>query len=202
MPTLEPARPRLLIVDPRDILHLLYADCAAAVGFQLERAKSHDQGLALATLLTPDVVLTECSADLGIEFCRRLRGRLSTRRIPVLGLIAAHDAETATAAAAAGCTVLAKPCSPERLLVEIVRVLGTWPPGRAIEGRASHTPTVEQLTQILGRVLRENAELVQRTADLTVAAGLWANWYERALIRANQLERAAAAPRPKGMQPA
>jgi hypothetical protein len=32
MPTLEPVQPRLLIVDPRDILHLQYADCTVAVG--------------------------------------------------------------------------------------------------------------------------------------------------------------------------
>ncbi len=194
MPTLEHAQPRLLIVDPRDILHLQYADCTAAVGFQLERARDHDQGLAMATLLAPDVVLTECSpgAETGIEFCRRLKARLSTNRIPVLGLIAAHDTETATAAVAAGCTLLAKPCPPERLLVEIVRVLGVWPPGPAVKARAGHPPTVEQLTEMLGRVLRENAQLMQRTADLSAAAGLWANLYEAGLKRANQLEGRAA----------
>jgi CheY-like chemotaxis protein len=194
MPTLERTQPRLLIVDPRNILHLQYADCTAAVGFQLERARNHDQGLAIASLLAPDLVLTECSADVrtGVEFCRRLKARLSTSRIPVLGLIAADDAETATAAVAAGCTVLAKPCSPERLLVEIVRVLGVWPPGSAVAARASHTPTVEQLTEMLGRLLRENAQLMQRTTDLATAAELWANWYERALKRADQVERRAA----------
>jgi CheY-like chemotaxis protein len=193
MPTPEHAQPRLLIVDPRDILHLQYADCTAAVGFQIERAQNHDQGLAIATLLAPDLVLTECSADAGtgVEFCRRLKAGRSTSRIPVLGLIAAHDADTATAAVAAGCTVLAKPCSPERLLVEIVRVLGVWPPGPALEARASHAPTVEQLTEMLGRVLRENEQLMQRTTDLAAAAELWANWYERALKRANQMVRPA-----------
>jgi CheY-like chemotaxis protein len=185
----EPVQPRLLIVDPHDILHLQYADCTVAVGFEVERAKNNDQGLAKATLLAPDIVLTDCSADTegaGVEFCRRLKERLSTSRIPVLGLIAAGDATTASAAVAAGCTVLAKPCAPERLLVEIVRVLGVWPPGTPAVSRASYTPTVEQLTEMLGRVLRENAQLMQRSTDLAASARLWARWYERALERANQ----------------
>ena len=190
MPTLEPVQPRLLIVDPRDTLHLQYADCTVAVGFQVEHAQNNEQGLAKATLLAPDLVLTDCSADTGaagVEFCRRLKARLSTSRIPVLGLVAADDAKTARAAVAAGCTVLAKPCSPERLLVEIVRVLGVWPPGPSAASPASYTPTVEHLTEMLGRVLRENAQLRQRSVDLTASARLWANWYERALVRANRV---------------
>ena len=188
MPALEPVQPRLLIVDPRDILHLQYADCTAAVGFHVERAQNIEQGLAKATLLSPDIVLTDCSADTdpGVEFCRRLKARLSTSRIPVLGLIAAGDAKAASAVVAAGCTVLAKPCSPERLLVEIVRVLGIWPPGPLSASRARYTQTVEQLTEMLGRVLRENAQLVQRNTDLAASAQLWADWYERAANRANQ----------------
>jgi DNA-binding response OmpR family regulator len=199
MQTLQPVQPRLLIVDPRDILHLQYADCTVAVGFQVVQAQNNEQGLAKATLLAPDIVLTDCSADTGagVEFCRRLKARSSTSRIPVLGLVAADDAKTASAAVAAGCTVLAKPCSPERLLVEIVRVLGVWPPGPPTNSRASYSPaveqltemspTVEQLTEMLGRVLRENAQLMQRNGDLAASARLWANWYERALARANQV---------------
>ena len=203
MARLEPVQPRLLIVDPRDILHLQYADCTVAVGFQVERARNDEQGLAKATLLTPDIVLTDCSADTGagIEFCRRLKARSSTSRIPVLGLIAAGDAHTASAAVAAGCTVLAKPCSPERLLVEIVRVLGVWPPGLPAAARESGASTVEQLTEMLGTVLRENAQLLQHNADLTASALLWAKWYERALQRANQLSveaRAGAQEAPPG----
>jgi hypothetical protein len=40
---------------------------------------------------------------------------------------------------------------------------------------------------MLGRVLRENAQLRQRNVDLAASAQLWANWYERALVRANQV---------------
>ena len=80
MPTRAPVQPRLLIVDPGDILHLQYADCTLAVGFQVEHAQSHEQGVAKATLLAPDIVLTDCSSDTeaGVEFCRRLKTRLST----------------------------------------------------------------------------------------------------------------------------
>jgi CheY-like chemotaxis protein len=149
----------------------------------VEHAHNNDQGLAKTALLTPIIVLTDCSADTGgagIEFCRRFKARLSTSRIPVLGLIADGDAKTADAALAAGSTVLAKPCSPERLLVEIVRVLGVWPPGLPDASQGDRTATVEHVTKMLGHVLRENAQLVQRNADLAASARLWANWYERA----------------------
>ena len=129
-------------------------------------------------LLAPDIVLTDCSADTGgagVEFCRRLKARVATSRIPVLGLIGAGDPLNAKAAVVAGCTVLAKPCSPERLLVEIVRVLGVWPPGPAA---AAGSTTVDQLTLMLGRVLRENAQLMERNSRLSDAAQLWASWYE------------------------
>ena len=181
----EPVPPRLLIVDPRAILHLEYAACTAAVGFDVEQADNPEQGLAKAMLLAPDIVLTDCSADTGgagVEFCRRLKARVATSRIPVLGLIGAADRLNATAAVVPGFTVLAKPCSPERLLVEIVRVLGVWPPGPAAAG----STTVDQLTLMLGRVLRENAQLMERNNSLSAAAQLWANWYERTLKRANQ----------------
>ncbi len=182
----EPVPPRLLIVDPRAILHLEYAACTVAVGFDVEQADNTDQGLAKAMLLAPDIVLTDCSADTGgagVEFCRRLKARVATSRIPVLGLIGAGDRLNATAAVVAGCTVLAKPCSPERLLVEIVRVLGVWPPGPAV---AAGSTTVDQLTLMLGRVLRENAQLMERNNSLSDAAQLWATWYERTLKRANR----------------
>ena len=52
---LAPVQPRLLIVETRDILHLQYADCTIAVGFQVERAESHEQAVAKATLLAPDI---------------------------------------------------------------------------------------------------------------------------------------------------
>ena len=67
----EPVPPRLLIVDPRAILHLEYAACTVAVGFDVEQADNTDQGLAKAMLLAPDIVLTDCSADTGgagVEF--------------------------------------------------------------------------------------------------------------------------------------
>jgi DNA-binding response OmpR family regulator len=181
----EPVPPRLLIVDPRAILHLEYAACTVAVGFDVEQADNTEQGLAKAMLLVPDIVLTDCSADtggVGVEFCRRLKARVTTSRIPVLGLIGGGDPLHATAAVVAGCTVLAKPCSPERLLVEIVRVLGVWPPGPAAVG----STTVDQLTLMLGRVLRVNAQLMEQNDSLSGAAHLWATWYERTLKRANE----------------
>ena len=181
-PTLEREPTRILMVDPGDHLQRQYAGCTTAVGFQLDYAKTHEEGLAKATFLAPHIVLTGCSAETGtgIEFCQLLKSRLSTSRIPVLGFVAAADAITARAAIAAGCTVIETPCSPERLLVEIVSAL--W----LIDPPLPQTPAVEPVTKMLGQVLREHARLVERHADLAASAHLWANWYERTLTRANQ----------------
>ncbi len=51
---------------------------------------------------------------------------------------------------------------------------------------AAGSTTVDQVTLMLGRVLRENAQLVERNNSLSDAAQLWASWYERTLKRANQ----------------
>lgn len=181
-----PGHPVLLIVGPEDTLHLQYAPCGTAVGLQVEYASDTELALAKATFGGPDVVLTDWSgerASSGAELCRRLKGRASTSRIPVLGLISQGDTAAANIAVAIGCTVLAKPCSPERLLVEIVRVLNVRPRGPAHAPRGDYVTAIEQLEHMLGHVLRQNAQLVQRTADLKEAATLWANWYERALSR-------------------
>ena len=178
--------PRILILDPSDRLQREYGGCTVAVGFRLECAQDHEQGLAKATFLAPDLVFIECSLDgAGIEFCQRLKARLSTSRIPVLGLVAEDDPQTARAMAAAGCTVVLKPCSPERLLVEIAGVLGGQAPGWPSNSPARQMPTVDQVTEMLGLVLREHAHLALRHAELTASANLWANWYERTLTRAN-----------------
>jgi hypothetical protein len=101
-------------------------------------------------------------------------------------LISDDDPAATSAAVAVGCTVLAKPCLPERLLVEIVRVLHVRARGPARGARHDYLTAIEQLERMLGHVLRENAQLAQRTADLEESAALWANWYERALRRLNQ----------------
>ena len=52
---------------------------------------------------------------------------------------------------------------------------------------AAGSTTVDQLTLMLGRLLRENAQLMERNNSLSDAAQLWATWYERTLKRANQV---------------
>jgi len=183
-----PGKPLLLIVEPRDTLRLQYAHCGIAVGLHVEHACDADLALAKATFLSPDIVLTDWSDEngAGTEFCRRLKQRASTSRIPVLGLISDGDATAANAAVAVGCMVLSKPCPPERLLVEIVRVLYVRSSSRAGAARTDYLTAIEQLEHMLGHVLRENAQLVQHTADLEESSSLWADWYERALDRMNQ----------------
>ncbi|HEX2462586.1 MAG TPA: hypothetical protein VHJ58_20765, partial [Vicinamibacterales bacterium] len=81
-----------------------------------------------------------------------------------------------------GCTaVLVKPCSPERLLVEIIWVLVRT----RNDGPMTGSMTVRFLTRSLRNALDKNARLATENADLAASALLWADWYGQAIERAN-----------------
>jgi DNA-binding response OmpR family regulator len=124
----------------------------------------------------------------GIALCRRLGVEASTKSIPILAVAGERPTEVEEARAA-GCTsVLVKPCSPERLLVEIVRVLSRTHRIGLLGEREDHQMTVGFLTRSLWTALSKNARLTTENADLMASAELWADWYGQAAERARQAE--------------
>jgi CheY-like chemotaxis protein len=172
--------PFLLIVESRNTLFLQYAESIRAAGVHVEHVP-HDQAIAKITRSDPDVVLTDGSSetrDAAMGLCQALAKSPSGRRMFVLASSA--DGNPTDPPFAIGCTLLAEPCPPERLLVEIVRAADRW--------------TIEGLEQILGHLLREHADLAQRSAALEQSALLWADWFERVAERAKRAASGAAPP--------
>lgn len=172
--------PFLLIVESRNILFLRYAESIRAAGVHVEQVP-HDQAIAKITFSSPDLVLTDGSSetrDLVVGLRQALRKSSAGRRMFVLATGSNTNPADADAPLAAGCTLLAEPCPPERLLVEIVRAADRW--------------TLEGLEQMLGHLLRENADLAQRITALEQSALLWADWFERVAIRSKRTASDAA----------
>ncbi len=186
-----PFSPLLLIVGPDQRSRERYAACAAAADLRVEQAHNGLQALDKATTLRPDIILTDLSLSYGLDgiaLCRRLGDAESTKRIPILAVAGERPTEVEEARAA-GCTsVLVKPCSPERLLVEIIRVLSRAQRVGLIGEREDHQMTVGFLTRSLWTALGRNAALTTENADLTASAELWADWYGRAAERARHAE--------------
>ena len=174
--------PFLLIVESRNILFLRYAESIRAAGVHVEQVP-HDQAIAKITFSNPDLVLTDGSSetrDLAMGLRQALTKSSSGRRMFVLASGADGNPTEADATFPVGCTLLAEPCPPERLLVEIVRAADRW--------------TLEGLEQMLGHLLRENADLAQRSTALEQSALLWADWFERVAIRSKRAASGAATP--------
>ncbi|HEX2339276.1 MAG TPA: response regulator [Vicinamibacterales bacterium] len=186
-----PFSPLLLIVGPDRRSRERYASCAAAADFRVEQAHDGLQALDKATTLRPDIILTDLSLSWGLDglaLCRRLGDAESTKGIPILAVAGERPTEVEEARAA-GCTsVLVKPCSPERLLVEIIRVLSRTQRVGLLGEREDHHITVGFLTRSLWTALSKNARLTTENADLTASAELWADWYGQAAERARQAE--------------
>lgn len=186
-----PFNPLLLIVGPDRRSRDRYAACAAAADLRVEQAHDGLQALDKATTLRPDIILTDLSLSRGlngIALCRRLGDAESTKGIPILAVAGERPTEVEEARAA-GCTsVLVKPCSPERLLVEIIRVLSRTQRVGLLGEREDHQMTVGFLTRSLWTALGKNAALTSENADLAASAQLWADWYGRAAERARHAE--------------
>lgn len=113
--------PRLLIADDEaDMLRFLKAQLIE--DFEVIEATDGEQVLALAAQFQPDSILCDMMMPErdGLEVCRQLRQRSTTRTIPVLLITARADEETKFAALEAGANdFLAKPFSITELRVRL-----------------------------------------------------------------------------------
>ena len=116
--------PRVLIVDDDRDNREAYAEYLRFRGFQIAEAVTGAEAMEKAVGDDPDLVLLDLRLpDIdGYEVCRRLRARAARPRIIVLSACAFH--EDVESAMASGCDhFLAKPCLPETLETEMLRIL-------------------------------------------------------------------------------
>jgi DNA-binding response OmpR family regulator len=103
-----------------------YRDYLSARGVRVEEASDGREALAKAISATPDVVVTDTALAgfSGYDLCSLLRHDVATNRTPII-FLTTDTLETAAdlARRAGGDLILAKPCLPRLLLIEMRQLL-------------------------------------------------------------------------------
>jgi CheY-like chemotaxis protein len=130
--------PMVLIVDQDDDNRAMYGQYMKAANWIVEEAADGRDALAKALALRPELIVTEIrlpGID-GFELCKLLRSDFATRAIPIVVVTGdAYTRDLKMALNAGATSVLLKPCVPEAVLTEAVRLLeavreaGTPPAG-------------------------------------------------------------------------
>lgn len=117
---------RVLVVEDTDMNLELIGDLLEVGGYQVLKATTAAEGLALARSEAPDLILMDISLpDMdGLEATRRLKQEESTRHIPVAALTAHATAEDEARSIAAGCAAhLTKPIDTRTLPQVVARLI-------------------------------------------------------------------------------
>jgi DNA-binding response OmpR family regulator len=119
-----PAGPRVLIVDATSTVRDMFGRYLGFAGMAVRYAADGAAALAAAQADRPDLIL--CDLDLpglsGVELCRAVQGDATTAGVPILIVSDAGSAGLETAIAA-GCEVLARPCTQTLLVATIRQIL-------------------------------------------------------------------------------
>jgi signal transduction histidine kinase len=119
--SIQRGQPRILIADDEpDMLRYLRSQLGHS--FQVIEAVDGQQAVEKAGQFLPDVIVCDMMMPEknGLEVCRELRQRTSTRSIPILLLTARADEETKLAALSAGASdFITKPFSTTELSVRL-----------------------------------------------------------------------------------
>ena len=121
-------QPRVLIADDEPDM-LKYLKSQLSVNFQVIEAVDGQQAVEKANQFLPDVIVCDMMMPEknGLEVCRELRERTSTRSIPILLLTARADEETKLTALSAGANdFITKPFSMTELSVRLKNLFDTY----------------------------------------------------------------------------
>ena len=112
----------ILIVDDFKDDREMYGHYLSRCGFRVNLASDGQEGLQKAFQFLPDLILMDLALPQvdGWEAIRQLKGNEKTKNIPIVTLTA-RTFVSASAVGSEGCLI--KPCKPDDLLVEVVRVL-------------------------------------------------------------------------------
>ena len=121
------AQPLVLLVDDYDDARELYGTYLAIHGYRVEEASDGHGAVEKALRLLPDIILMDLSLPGidGWDVTSRLKRDDRTAHIPIIAFTAHALPKEIARALAVGCdAIITKPCLPEVLVKEIVRVLG------------------------------------------------------------------------------
>jgi CheY-like chemotaxis protein len=118
--------PTVLVVEDDPETREFYRCALAAAGYQTREAHNGFQAWEKAVADPPDLIVTDIAVPGldGIELCRRLRGDMRTRDVPVLAVTGYADRDYADRVMQAGADhLLSKPLDAALLLTEARRLL-------------------------------------------------------------------------------
>ncbi len=112
----------ILIVDDFKDDREMYSHYLTRSGFRVSLASDGQEAMDKALQLLPDLILMDLWLPQigGWEAIRQLKANEKTKHIPIV-VLTARAFVSATAVGSEGCLI--KPCQPDDLLVEVVRVL-------------------------------------------------------------------------------
>ena len=119
---MERQKKLILIVDDFKDDREMYSHYLSRCGFNVSLACDGQEALEKAFQLRPDLILMDLWLPqiAGWEAIRQLKADIRTRHIPIV-VLTARAFVSASAVGCEGCLI--KPCQPDDLLVEVVRVL-------------------------------------------------------------------------------
>ena len=119
-------RPRILIVEDQEDNRRILHDLLSSVGFELMEASTGDEGVRMAELSRPDLILMDVQMPVvdGYEATRRIKAKSELRAIPIIVVTSyALSGDDAKAKVAGADAYVAKPYSPRELLAIVRRFL-------------------------------------------------------------------------------
>jgi len=112
----------VLVVDDHEDNRRILRDLLASAGYEVIEATTGDDGVAMAKVRTPDLILMDIQLPGidGYEATRRIKADDALRRIPLIVVTSyALSGDDAKALAAGADAYVAKPFSPRAMLAKI-----------------------------------------------------------------------------------
>jgi twitching motility two-component system response regulator PilG len=153
-----------LLVDRDTDTRKMYAEYLKLSSCLIEEAEDGREALAKAISYLPDIIVTETRLPgiSGFDLCRLLRQDEATKPIPIVVVTGdAFDGQVRRAQMAGADAVLIKPCLPEALAAEIVRLLEQSSSLRE-RARAVREKAHDQLDKS-GRLIERSRAVARRT---------------------------------------
>jgi two-component system cell cycle response regulator DivK len=118
----------VLLVEDNEDNQEIYRIILTHHGFSVLQAWDGASGVRMARHHSPDLILMDLTMPVldGLQATQVLKADPGTAAIPIIALTAHAEHEDRAAAQAAGCvSFLSKPVAPDRVVVEVQRVLAT-----------------------------------------------------------------------------
>ncbi len=120
-------RKKILLVDDAETILMMERMILGKVGYELLTAKDGQEAVAKAVAERPDLILMDVVMPKmdGFEACRQLRGRDTTRAIPIIMVTTRGEAPNVESAFQSGCDdYITKPINGLEVLAKVKSALG------------------------------------------------------------------------------